>query len=67
MMTDFQDFAHQVGLHTMDMSSPALPMPQLNRASLVSITDKDFPVVWKPSAICPPNRFLVMGGGTASI
>jgi len=31
MMTDFQDFAHQVGLHTMDMSSPALPMPQLNR------------------------------------
>ena len=31
MMTDFHDFAHQVGLHTMDMSSPALPMPQLNR------------------------------------
>ena len=36
MMTDFQDFAHQVGLHTMDMSSPALPMPQLNRASPIA-------------------------------
>ena len=33
MMADLHDFAQHVGLHSMDMSSPALPMPQLNRAS----------------------------------
>ena len=33
MMADLHDFAQHVGLQSMDMSSPALPMPQLNRAS----------------------------------
>ena len=33
IMADLHDFAQHVGLQSMDMTSPALPMPQLNRAS----------------------------------